>query len=737
MQKQLGRYQIVRQIGQGAMGAVWLAKDPVMGREVAIKSILHGSSLGADARVRFEREARAAGALNHPNVVTVHEFGEDNGQMYLVMEYVKGEDLEALIRNGAISREEALEVLAQVCDALAEAHALGIIHRDIKPANVRVFRDGSRIKAKVMDFGVAVHTNSDMTADGSWMGTLSYMAPEYLDSGKASPFSDLFAVGVVLFEALSGGRKPFPGPTPSAVLNRLLLHPPETLLPGDLEGISPATLQIVQKALAKQAEARYGSAAELAADLRAARQVRWTGFQAPAQPRRVEPEPEPDDLIEESGPTWMEETPDPSEVLIVSLSGQGHYFSLGVALRKAAPGTRIFVMPGTYRESVIVDKPIEIIGNGNPEDIVIESTLGPCMSFRSSQALVANLTLRARAGGAEGPAFTAVDISEGEVHLEDCVLSSEAVAGMVVHGPGTHAYLRRCKVSECGGDGVLIGPGAFGTLERCQIWDVQGAGLRVSKDGRATLTHSRLHKALEAGILVEQGGGGRFEDCNLYRHGGAGIRLEGLTEASFLRCQIHDGEAFGVEALRGGTGTFEECDIFANLGSNVSLGGNSAPAFTRCKIHDGREYGILVTEGAGGTFEACEVFANRLSGLVISHGANPQLHHCDLSSGMGFGVQVTDEGRGLLDECEIRDHVMAGAKISRGGNPVFRRCQFLKGRDIGVHFAEGAKGILDQCQVRGNARGGLRIARGVEPLIQGGRITDSVDREGKLGMFGF
>ena len=716
------------------MGAVWLARDPVMGREVAIKSILHGSSLGEDARIRFEREARAAGALNHPNVVTVHEFGEDNGQLFLVMEFVKGEDLEVLIKTGGISKDEALEVLAQVCDALAEAHALGIIHRDIKPANVRVFREGTRIKAKVMDFGVAVISNSDLTTDGSWMGTLSYMAPEYLDSGKASPRSDLFAVGVVLFEALSGGRKPFPGATPSAVLNRLLLHPPDSLAPGDLEGISPATHQIVQKTLAKQAEARYDSAEALAADLRSARRVQWTGLAAAPPPLVLAPEP--DDLEIESGPSWTEEVADPLEVLIVSRNGQGHYFSLAVALRKAAPGTRIFLMPGIYRESVVVDKPIEIIGNGNPQDIVLESDLGPCLTFRTPHALVANLTLRCKAEGDGGPSFTAVDISEGEIHLEDCDISSEAAAGMVIHGEGTEAHLRRCKVSECGGDGILIGAGAMGTLDRCQIWEVQGAALQISTGGRATLSHCRLHRAHEAGILVRKGGAGHFEDCNLYRHGVAGIRLEGETDTHFLRCQLHDDEGFGVEAARGGTGTFEECDIFANQGSNVSMGQGAAPVFTRCKIHDGREYGILVTDGGGGTFEDCEVFANRLSGLVISHGANPHLIGCELASGMGFGIQVTDDGRGLLENCEIRDHVMAGAKISRGGNPVFRRCQFVQGRDVGLHFAEGAKGILDQCQVRGNARGGLRIAKGVEPLIQGGRITDAVEREGKLGMFG-
>lgn len=732
--KQLGRYEIVRQIGQGAMGAVWLGRDPVMGREVAIKSILQTSSLGEGAKVRFEREARAAGSLNHPNVVTVHEFGEDQGLMYLVMEYVKGEDLEVLIKSGGLTRPELLEVLAQVCDALAEAHGMSIIHRDIKPANVRVFRDSGRVKAKVMDFGVASVANSDLTSDGTWMGTLSYMSPEYLDSGKAGPRSDLFAVGVVLFEGLTGGRKPFPGVTPSAVLNRLLLHPPESLNPEDLEGVSPAVAAIVQRTLAKVPDSRYASAEELAADLRAAKNPAWRGHE-PAPPLPMV-EPEPEDLPEDPGPSWTDASGEPAEVLIVSRSGQGHCASLGVALRRAVEGTRIFVMPGTYRETLVIDKPVEIIGNGNPEDIVIESAQGPCLSFRTPHAMVANLTLKALAPRRDGPSFTAVDLAEGQVLMEDCFCSSASAAGVVIHGAETQGHLRRCRVLECPGDGILVTGGAAGMLERCQVWAVGGAGLRVASGSRVTALQGRMHGAHEAGIVVEQGGGGRFEDLNLYRHGGAGVRIEGATEAHFLRCRVHDGEGFGVEAARGAQGVFEECDVFGNQGSNVSVGAGAAPAFLRCKIHDGREYGILATDGGSGRFEGCEIYANRLSGLVVGQDADPHLQDCLLFSGMGFGVQVSDGGRGRLEGCEIRDHVMAGAKISRGGNPLFTRCEFVQGRDVGLYFAEGARGTLDKCMVKGNARGGIKIAKTAEPLLQGGRISDPIEREGKLGMFG-
>ncbi len=731
----IGRFQVVRQIGQGAMGAVWLAVDPMMGREVAIKSILAASSAGNEARARFEREAKAAGSLNHPNVVTIHEFGEDQGFLYLVMEFVRGEDLEGLIKTRSLSKAEFLEILAQVCDALSEAHAQGIVHRDVKPSNVRILREGGRLKAKVMDFGVAALANSDLTSDGTWMGTLNYMAPEYLDSGRAGPRSDLFAVGVMLFEALSGGRKPFPGTTPSMVLNRLLLHPAEPLAPGDIEGLSPAVAALVQKAMAKRPEDRFQNAEELSKALRAAKDPRWVGL-APAPAPSVAPDPDP--MVEdEDVHSWSDEAPDPSqEVLIVSRTGQGHCLSLSVALRRAAAGTRIFVMPGVYKETLVVERPVQIIGNGKAEDIVIESEFGPCLTFRTDEGLAANLTLRAKATAEGGPVFCALDLPQGEILLEDCEFISEEAAGVVIHGAGVRPHFRRCQVKDCGGDGVLVMDGAEGLLDRCEISGVRGAGVRVSDGARTRFHLCRIHHAKNGGVVIGDRGEGVFEECNIYRNSRTGVRLEAGARSRFQGCQIHDGEEFGILAVKGGQSTFEACDIFGNKGSNLLVSTGASPLLRQCKIHDGREYGVFVTEGGLGMLEGCSIFANRLSGLVISQGGNPLLRNCELSAGMGFGVQVSDQGLGVLEGCEIRDHVMAGAKVSRGGNPMFRKCRFLKGRDLGLHFAEGALGTLDDCEVKGNVRGGLKLAKEANPTIRGGRISDGIQREGMLGMFG-
>jgi len=256
------------------MGEVYVGRDPIIGREVAIKVIHTSAGMGPDARERFATEARAAGVLNHPNIVTVHEMGEEQGVLYLAMELVKGEDLGTLIRAETLTPRDALEVLAQVCDGLAVAHRHQILHRDIKPSNIRVVWDGLSLQAKVLDFGVAKVINSDTTDQGTVFGTVNYMAPEYLQSGRPDTRSDLFAVGVVLHEALAG-IPPFDGPSPGSVIYRLLHEAPAMLPPKALPGISRDIQAVVHHALAKDPANRFQTAEEMAHVLRACKDPGW------------------------------------------------------------------------------------------------------------------------------------------------------------------------------------------------------------------------------------------------------------------------------------------------------------------------------------------------------------------------------------------------------------------------------------------------------------------------------
>ena len=266
--RQVGKYKVVEKIGAGAMGEVFRAHDPVLGRDVAIKVVLGKLSEDETARERFLREAKAAANLNHPNIVTVYDFGEEGGMAYMVMELLQGQDLRELLAAGKPALlEDKLSMMDQVLDGLAFAHAKGVMHRDLKPGNIHVLPSG---QTKIMDFGLARRTE-DAAASGVVMGTPYYMAPEQVHGDRPTARSDIFSLGGMFYEMLSG-RRPFTGSTIPSVLFAVLNRDPEPLgklVPELATGIAA----IVMRALAKDPQARYADAGEMLRALRLA----WLG----------------------------------------------------------------------------------------------------------------------------------------------------------------------------------------------------------------------------------------------------------------------------------------------------------------------------------------------------------------------------------------------------------------------------------------------------------------------------
>ena len=259
----IGKYRIIELIGEGAMGVVYKALDTVLDRTVAIKVMNQSIAQQEDLRKRFLREAQAAGSLQHPNVVCIHDFGEMDGHLFIAMEFIDGVDLERLVAlREPPSLKTRLDIMIDVLTGLAYAHKRGIVHRDIKPANIRVCEDG---RAKVLDFGVAHLASSSMTSTGSILGTPTYMAPEQITEGKTSAATDIFAVGGVLYQILTL-MKPFDAPNVQNLLFRIVTENPRPiseLVPG----LPPALDHIVRKAMAKEPSDRYANALEMANDL--------------------------------------------------------------------------------------------------------------------------------------------------------------------------------------------------------------------------------------------------------------------------------------------------------------------------------------------------------------------------------------------------------------------------------------------------------------------------------------
>jgi len=263
----LGRYVIQSEVGRGAMGIVYKATDSVLERTVAVKTVnMSLEQEGADRyEARFYQEARAAAGLNHPNIVTVHDVGKSGDVMFMAMEYIEGVELRSLMGEGQrVGVPQAVSIAAQIAEGLAYAHARGVVHRDIKPANIMVLPNGP---AKITDFGIARRrAASELTQTGMLLGSPKYMSPEQVIGKRADHRSDIFSLGVILYEMLCGAA-PFSGENVTALMYQTVNFVPPP--PSSINAAVPEMLDlIVAKMIAKPVEERYHEAQEVARNLR-------------------------------------------------------------------------------------------------------------------------------------------------------------------------------------------------------------------------------------------------------------------------------------------------------------------------------------------------------------------------------------------------------------------------------------------------------------------------------------
>ena len=265
----LGRYEIQKELGKGAMGVVYLGKDPKISRIVAIKTMALSQEFEADeledVKARFFREAETAGRLNHPNIVTMYDAGEEHDLAYIAMEFLKGKDLVPYTKeDNLLPLPQVLSIVARVADALGYAHGLNVVHRDIKPANIMYDPESDTVK--VTDFGIARITDSSKTKTGMVLGTPSYMSPEQLSGAKIEGHSDLFSLGVSLYQ-LACGKLPFAGDSMAQLMFRIANEPPADIL-SIKPDLPPCVVAIIQQALVKKVEERFESGAAMALAIR-------------------------------------------------------------------------------------------------------------------------------------------------------------------------------------------------------------------------------------------------------------------------------------------------------------------------------------------------------------------------------------------------------------------------------------------------------------------------------------
>ncbi len=321
---------------------------------------------------------------------------------------------------------------------------------------------------------------------------------------------------------------------------------------------------------------------------------------------------------------------DKSPVIVVATRGlRGDCQTISAAIKKAAAGSRILVKPGVYQESLVIDKPLQIIGDGAVADIVVESWEGHCIWMNTNHALVRGLTLLCRAS--VNVQKVAVYIPQGQLTLEHCDITSDSLACVAIHGSETEGIVSHCQIHDSkGGIGVFVFDNGTGRIENCDIFGNAVAGIQISEGGNLIVQH----------------------------------------------CQIHDSkEGGGVFVYENGTGRIENCDIFgnANVGIAISEGGN--PIVQHCQIHDSKEGGgVFVNDNGTGRIENCDIFGNAKTGIEIKTGGNPIVQKCTIKQNGYEAVWVYKGGAGTIEDCDLRDNtkgawdIESGCQVRRSGN---------------------------------------------------------------------
>jgi F-box protein 11 len=334
---------------------------------------------------------------------------------------------------------------------------------------------------------------------------------------------------------------------------------------------------------------------------------------------------------------------------------RGDFTTIGAAIEAAQPGDRILVRPGLYEEGLVIDKPLELLGDGPVADIVIQARGSDAVLFQANIGRIANLTLR-QAGGTGD--WYGVDITQGRLELEGCDISSQSLACVAIRN---------------------------------------GADPRVRRN--------HIHRGVQSGVHVYDDGLGLLEDNDIHSNALAGVTIETGGNPTLRRNQIHDGQQSGVYVYDDGLGLLEDNDIHSNALAGVvcMTGGN--PTLRRNQIHDGQQSGVYVCEYGLGLLEDDDIHSNALAGVAIKTGGNPTLRRNQIHDGKQSGVYVYGDGLGLLENNDIRDNGHAGIEIKTGGNPTLRRNRINGNGYEAVWIYSGGAGTIEDNDLRNNRRG--------------------------------
>jgi parallel beta-helix repeat protein len=392
----------------------------------------------------------------------------------------------------------------------------------------------------------------------------------------------------------------------------------------------------------------------------------------------------------------------------------GGYATIGEAIRAAAPDSRILVRPGVYHEGIVLDKPLELIGDGSPGDVVIESSDAPALLFQAGTGRVANLTLRGTGGDSR---IRTVDIMRGRLELEDCDISSTGSSCVALRN-GADPRLRRNRIHDGKQAGVVAYDNGLGTLEDNDIHsNNSSAGVAIAGGANPTVRGNRIHSGGSAGVAVYDQGLGVLEDNDITGNTHAGIEIFTGGNPTVRGNKIRDGKQSGVFVHDQGLGVLEDNDITGNTygGVTVVTGGN--PTVRGNRIRDGKYSGVLVHSQGLGVLEDNDITGNARAGVETRSGGSPTVRGNKIRDGKQSGVFVHDKGLGVLEDNDITGNAKAGVEISTGGNPTVLGNTISRNGGSAIRIYDEGRATISRNRLGGNAGGAWNISSECDPNV--------------------
>ncbi|NNU98469.1 right-handed parallel beta-helix repeat-containing protein [Geobacillus sp. DSP4a] len=424
------------------------------------------------------------------------------------------------------------------------------------------------------------------------------------------------------------------------------------------------------------------------------------------------------------------------------------YKTITAAIQNAVPGAKIFVEPGTYHENIIIDKEIELIGNGPVNEIILYSKNTSAILMQTEHAIVRGITIHQGGQSKENEYYYAVDLPMGSLILEDCNISSDIGGGIRVHNLHTNPVIQRCNIHNTQRNGIFITTKGNPTIRDCKIYNNLMNGVYVNNKGRGTIENCeiysntypnvciksegdpvirgcKIYESKQNGVWVKEKGRGMIENCEIYSNTYPNVDIESEGDPVIRGCKIYKGETNGLVVANKGRGTIENCEIYSNTYPNVCIKSEGDPVIRGCKIYESKQNGVWVKEKGRGMIENCEIYSNTYPNVDIESEGDPVIRGCKIYKGETNGLVVANKGRGTIENCEIYSNTYPNVCIKSEGDPVIRGCKIYESKENGVWVKEKGRGMIENCEIYSNTYPNVDIESEGDPVIRGCKIYES------------